>query len=68
MAKLKPCPFCGGENLLVGTAREIEVDCGDDDSFAVCCNYRKGGCGAVSGYRDSKKEAIEAWNRRTENG
>lgn len=31
---------------------------------AVCC-FQNGGCGASSGYRETKEEACAAWNERT---
>ena len=76
MLKLKPCPFCGGTQLFVGTIAEIEMQ--DEDHpdylhsskiYAVVCDYIKGGCGAsTGGGAISKEEAIEAWNRRAEDG
>ena len=63
MIELKPCPFCGKEDLFVGTDHEIDLDL-LSGMFAVCCDFQNGGCGACSGYRDTKEEAIEAWNRR----
>ena len=69
MRKLKPCPFCGGEKLIITDCRELE-GCNDFEIFehapryAVCCDFTQGGCGAESGYRITKKEAIEAWDRR----
>lgn len=59
MAELKPCPFCGGE--------VAEVD-EEDGIFFVVCNYLNGGCGASSCHRTDEAEAIEAWNRRVDNG
>lgn len=58
MAELKPCPFCGGE------AEIVENDCFVD----VCCkNLRCRGWASCLEYK-TKKEAIEAWNRRAEDG
>ena len=76
MPELKPCPFCGGTQLFVGTIAEIEMmDEGHTDyllksqNYAVVCNYIEGGCGASSGGdARSEEEAIEAWNRRAEDG
>lgn len=52
--KLKPCPFCGGEAYVVGI---------DDNEahflWAACRN-----CGGMT--FKTEKEAIEAWNRRSE--
>lgn len=53
MADLKPCPFCGGEAI---------VDMDEDwywDWHAWCFN-----CNCDIGHYATKKEAIEAWNRR----
>lgn len=59
MTVLKPCPFCGGE------ARTIEYEyVGVSNTYGVKCK-----CGAqgFQFYEDIGK-AIEAWNRRVDNG
>lgn len=82
MDNLKPCPFCGNSELDMSDVMDCE-QCGnfeDEDKcpafepfghcsmvFVVCSLY-KGGCGASSGWYNTKKEAIDAWNRRCENG
>lgn len=55
--KLKPCPFCGSDKIIVQEHKCI----GFDDSFGVECLYCK-----TQSYLffESKKEAVEAWNRR----
>lgn len=50
MIELKPCPFCGSNEI--GIQRHDEY---------LCFCY---GCEATTGYYDSHKEAIAAWNRR----
>ena len=50
--KLKPCPFCGGNDVV---AEETYM------SGYVRCR----GCGAEGGFRYSHDEAVAAWNRRT---
>lgn len=58
MTELKPCPFCGG-GANVSKIYYIH-------EYKIICN----GCGA-SFYpfcATSEKSAIEAWNRRAENG
>ena len=37
-------------------------------SNLVICDINKGGCGASSGYYRTTEKAIEAWNRRADNG
>ena len=71
--KLLPCPFCGKiDTLIVGS--DLELSCKEDyddwselnsETFAVACDFLKGGCGATSGFRDSKEFAIHTWNTRT---
>lgn len=59
--ELKPCPFCGYENVeIVDNGDELEED------YLICCE----GCGgAFMASNDampvSKEELIEKWNRRT---
>lgn len=73
---LKPCPFCGGTKLFVGTIAESE---GQDSTYpdydyncqlyTVVCSFTAGGCGAATGGTcHTEDEAIEAWNRRADNG
>lgn len=60
MAELKPCPFCGSKTAEV-------VEDGNEYLFLryfVAC----GRCGASTGRNRTKEKAIEAWNRRTEDG
>lgn len=51
--ELKPCPFCGGHAIIDGC---------DDTPWSVICKE----CNASIGYKETKEEAIEAWNRRIE--
>ena len=51
MKKLKPCPFCGSELIL------IERTYG---GTWVCCE----GCYTETKLYNTEEEAIEAWNRR----
>ena len=53
--ELKPCPFCGSENI------EITSYCAD--LVFIQCD----GCGATFPHFDSEKEAIKAWNGRVDN-
>ena len=64
--KLLPCPFCGskGKKLVVRTQAEVTRLLGASDCYAVFCSAKLKGCGACGGYKETKKEAIENWNRR----
>jgi Lar family restriction alleviation protein len=65
--KIKACPFCGATESLEATPYYIGEICPeefDSDDVAVCCNINKKGCGATGGYRETKEEAIKAWNKR----
>ena len=69
MNKLKPCPFCGGNNIVIESCAGLEEcenfeECCNPGYFAAVCDYNNGGCGASGGYRKGKEKAIEAWNRR----
>ena len=56
--KLKPCPFCGGEDIF---PRWIIAS----DLYHCMCDNVK--CQARGPKRLTKEEAIEAWNRRVGN-
>lgn len=58
--KLKPCPFCGGKvRRIIGSTGETFFKCDVCDATvwfdSHYCNVHK-------------REAIEAWNRRADNG
>lgn len=55
--KLKPCPFCGGEAILMSR----ETNYFATRFFVICDN-----CHASSKWCKNKEEAAEAWNRRAE--
>ena len=62
--KLKPCPFCGGEAKLFKDVNDFFIiGCNDGGSYLPCyCDtfYRNDDLPKFN----SKKEAIEVWNRR----
>lgn len=78
--ELRPCPFCGKHVASVSTVQNAE-GCKNEDSellcpayeavpfvcrmFLIVCNGNWGGCGASTGYCNTKKDAIDAWNRRS---
>lgn len=55
MAKLKPCPFCGGTDILEYV---------HDDQYTVEC-YE---CSANIPSFNGKADAIKAWNKRVKEG
>ena len=58
MNDLKPCPFCGGEAVI-----DVDPDAVRWKYYAVCNR-----CCATSGLTYTPQKAIEAWNRRVDNG
>ncbi len=57
MDKLKPCPFCGNEEV------GICYDSWDEEYYGVKCLI----CGgSIYPDKETEEEAIEAWNKRAE--
>ena len=61
--ELKPCPFCGG-----GAYIERDDMSGITRFLPVCSNYGNGCWGMQENWFETEQEAIEAWNRRANNG
>lgn len=61
MEELKPCPFCGGKGKF--------VDVNGFWCVVICdkCNATSNSIQYSSEYT-AKEKAIEAWNRRIDNG
>ena len=75
MPDLKPCPFCGGEAYLEKSHRAFIAGATSKVSFVRCkkCNARSGrfeisSFGHSSYSARSEQKAIEAWNRRVQDG
>lgn len=65
MAELKPCPFCGNKRVSVAVdSAAYSLGVTEDANFQIICSVTDFGCGASSGWHDTKGRAIEAWNRR----
>ena len=66
MTELKPCPFCGGKAEIQHTGKNSEYG---ECAFVACKE-----CGANSRMVNkafkycADDKAIEAWNRRVDNG
>lgn len=64
MAKLKPCPFCGGKGDMI-----INKNCtkGDPVKYHPCCHNEK--CIMFTGgnWYKSEEEATKAWNNHVKN-
>lgn len=68
MTELKPCPFCGGKSMIKTSVAILNPKCATAMCYCEKCN--------ASGklFEDNNHdgtfiyEAIEAWNRRIENG
>lgn len=62
MTELKPCPFCGEEPEIVSYISYHKT------VYKVRCNNRD--CPIIAATLDyiSIEDAIEAWNRRADNG
>ena len=55
--KLKPCPFCGSEDLQIIIEQPFNI-------FFRCYKVMCFECKATSALAETKGMAIEAWNRR----
>lgn len=55
--KLKPCPFCGGEAMVIG---------GEDSGYAAYCQECNGDGHCEVGWFFTAEDAAEAWNTRAE--
>lgn len=58
MAELKPCPFCGSDNIRTVSTSDF------DGSFMVF-SMRCDSCGSMTGWRKSRQKSISAWNKRS---
>jgi Lar family restriction alleviation protein len=56
--KLKPCPFCGGEDIVLRKVWGASLPSG---YYHFCMGI---GCRAYGPTRETEEEAIRAWNRR----
>lgn len=72
--ELLGCPFCGGFSAV--HTQECEMDpCPDAECeyceercYRVLCDEDSGGCGASSGWYESRGDAADGWNERAKKG
>lgn len=70
---LERCPFCGNTSAvrIVAASEDDYFDASNPESYAVFCDasrvYGKGpgGCGGSGGFKDTRAEAVLAWNKRS---
>lgn len=74
--ELKPCPFCGGKAFLKDGKPETF---GTFEALVICKNCSASVVGVSrinfathrfekNGYDTAQKQAVKAWNRRSDNG
>ena len=63
MAELKPCPFCGGNAIVVANLHRH-----DETSYFVKCNNKDCHIIPETYWCAEMNDAIEIWNRRAEDG
>lgn len=59
MIELKPCPFCGEMPIIHG---------GESGGYYIECINGDCTCLPISWSYETKEKAIEAWNRRVNDG
>lgn len=65
MAELKPCPFCGGTEIVIQSISGIFPRSSYQRTYKyIQCRS----CFAMTADYATKPKAIEAWNRRVDNG
>ena len=76
MDRLKPCPFCGkSPSIRVVSFRDVACNYFSGETvvkhvkrYRVGCGYALCLCHPQTCLYDAQEEAIEAWNRRADNG
>lgn len=72
MLELKPCPFCGGTNLVIDSREMFEEMQAENGCACICVDCKTPGCDAnmfehthsVTDYDRRVELLVEKWNRR----
>ena len=62
MIELKPCPFCGGADILM---RDVRGMFGKSFNVRTYYYMQCRNCFSQTGYYKTKPKTIKAWNTRT---
>ena len=62
MIELKPCPFCGGTDILM---RDVRGMFGKSSHARTYHDMQCRNCFSQTGHYGTKRKTIEAWNTRT---
>lgn len=72
MEQLKPCPFCGGESEVCISEEHHGMDGWYRVAFVRCkecrCRTPQYAIDGFYGCKTTEQDAIEAWNRRANDG
>jgi hypothetical protein len=71
---LRVCPFCGKfapvhvEDCTFDPCPDAECDLCEERAYRVICDTDRDGCGASSGWYETREEAADGWNERAAKG
>lgn len=72
--ELRACPFCGRfgpvhtEECTMDPCPDAECELCEERCYRVLCDIDREGCGASSGWYETKQDAADGWNDRAERG
>lgn len=67
MSELKPCPFCGCDDIrILSSLFECEISC-ENCGALIHRNHRKVGTSIAETKQSAFPAAVMAWNRRADN-
>ena len=71
---LRACPFCGRfepvhtEDCTMEPCPDAECDLCEERAYRVICDTDRDGCGASSGWYETREDAADGWNERAAKG